>query len=61
MGVLAAIPVLLKNPRAGIRKETCWAISNLTAGNAQQIGAVIEAALVCLSLSSSPVAILTLL
>jgi importin subunit alpha-1 len=28
---------LLKQPRENIRKEACWTISNITAGNPQQI------------------------
>lgn len=28
---------LLSSPKEGIRKEACWTISNITAGNRQQI------------------------
>jgi len=37
---------LLVNPKKGIRKEACWTISNITAGNAEQIQAVIEAGII---------------
>jgi importin subunit alpha-6/7 len=33
---------LLSSPKKGIRKEACWTISNITAGNKEQIQAVIE-------------------
>lgn len=41
-----ALPCLLSllySPKKGIKKETCWAISNITAGNPAQIDAVIQA------------------
>lgn len=28
---------LLNNPRESVRKEACWTLSNITAGNKQQI------------------------
>jgi len=31
------------NPKKGIRKEACWTISNITAGNPEQIQAIIDA------------------
>lgn len=34
---------LLSSSKKGIRKEACWTISNITAGNKEQIQAVIEA------------------
>lgn len=34
---------LLSSAKKGIRKEACWTISNITAGNKEQIQAVIEA------------------
>jgi len=34
---------LLSSQKRGIVKEACWAISNITAGTVQQIGAVIDA------------------
>jgi len=34
---------LLSSPKKGIRKESCWTISNITAGNKTQIQAVIDA------------------
>jgi importin subunit alpha-1 len=40
--VLPCLHSLLSNDRKGIRKETCWALSNITAGSKEQIQAVIE-------------------
>lgn len=34
---------LLNHPKKSIRKEACWTISNITAGNKQQIQSVIDA------------------
>lgn len=45
-GALVALSSLLSSPKEGIRKEACWTISNITAGNANQIQAVIEANLI---------------
>ncbi|KAJ7739724.1 armadillo-type protein, partial [Mycena olivaceomarginata] len=42
-GVLPALLSLLSSPKDGIRKEACWAISNITAGSPHQIQAVIDA------------------
>ena len=42
-GVLPSLLSLLSSPKEGIRKEACWTISNITAGNAAQIQAVIDA------------------
>ncbi len=36
----------MSSQREGIRKEACWTISNITAGNADQIQAVINANLI---------------
>jgi len=33
---------LLSSPKKGIRKEACWTISNITAGNKDQIQAVVD-------------------
>ena len=44
-----ALPVfdsLLRHSRNNIQKEACWTISNITAGNTQQIQAVVDAGLV---------------
>jgi importin subunit alpha-1 len=41
--VLPCLLALLANPKKGIRKEACWTISNITAGNPDQIAAVIDA------------------
>ena len=35
--VLPCLLVLLVNTRESIRKEACWTVSNITAGNRQQI------------------------
>jgi importin subunit alpha-1 len=35
--VLPCLLALLSNPKKGIRKEACWTISNITAGNHEQI------------------------
>ena len=40
---LPSLLTLLLSPKKSIRKEACWAISNITAGNEEQIHAVIEA------------------
>ncbi len=45
-GVLTALGALLSSPKEGIRKEACWTISNVTAGNANQIQSVIDANLI---------------
>jgi len=36
---------LLNHNKKAIRKEACWTISNITAGNREQIQAVLEAGL----------------
>ena len=41
-----ALPVfeeLLQHPKVNIQKEAAWTISNITAGNSNQIQAVIDA------------------
>lgn len=45
-GVLNSLLALLNSPKETIRKEACWTISNITAGNAVQIKAVIDANLI---------------
>jgi importin subunit alpha-6/7 len=40
---LPCLLALLGSPKKGIRKEACWTISNITAGNKSQIQAVIDA------------------
>ena len=42
-GSLPALLSLLSSTKDGIRKEACWTISNITAGNSTQIQAVIDA------------------
>ena len=39
---LRCLRALLENPRRAIRKETCWTLSNITAGNQAQIQAVVD-------------------
>ncbi|RKO85499.1 armadillo-type protein [Blyttiomyces helicus] len=39
----ALLSLLTTSPKDGIRKEACWTISNITAGNAAQIQCVIDA------------------
>lgn len=41
-GLLPYIPALLHNGKSSIVKETCWMVSNLTAGSVCQIQAVID-------------------
>jgi hypothetical protein len=41
--VLPCFHKLLTSLRKGVRKETCWALSNITAGNQQQIQQVMDA------------------
>ena len=36
-GALPCLLSLLSSPKESIRKEACWTISNITAGNRQQI------------------------
>ena len=42
-GVLTQFATLLHHPKNTIRKEVVWSISNITAGNKEQIQAVIDA------------------
>lgn len=44
--VLPCLLSLLSNPKKGIRKESCWTISNITAGSPDQIQHIIEANLI---------------
>ena len=41
-GVLDALKALMSSGKAGIRKEAAWTISNITAGNAEQIQSIID-------------------
>lgn len=43
VSALPCLLALLSSPKKGIRKEACWTISNITAGNKNQIQAVIDA------------------
>lgn len=45
-GLLGAIPSLLSHSKRSIRKEACWTISNVTAGNADHLDAVIKSNIV---------------
>jgi len=40
--VLDTLLAMLPNPRRAIRKEACWALSNITAGTQAQVQAVID-------------------
>ena len=40
---LPALLLLLNSQKKGIRKDACWMISNITAGNKEQIQSVIDA------------------
>merc|ERR1711916_422065 len=44
--VLPCLLYLLGSPKENIKKEACWTISNITAGNKHQIKAVIDANLI---------------
>jgi len=44
--VLEAFTSLLDHPKKAIRKEICWSISNVTAGNPQQIQRCIDIGLI---------------
>lgn len=44
--VLEAFTMLLDHPRKAIRKEICWSISNVTAGNAAQIQRCLDIGLI---------------
>lgn len=41
-GILQALSRLLAHPKKAIRKEVCWSVSNITAGNVKQIQMTIE-------------------
>jgi len=43
LGVLQKLLALLENKHDAIRREACWAISNITAGPVEHIDAVISA------------------
>ena len=45
-GALPVFPKLLKHNKSNIIKEAAWTISNITAGNQEQIQAVIDAGLI---------------
>lgn len=42
-GALPALRILFEHNKPAIKKEACWAISNITAGTADQIKTVMEA------------------
>lgn len=39
---LCAAAMLLENPKKNIRKETCWALSNIAAGSTAQLGMLMQ-------------------
>jgi len=39
---LTAAAILLENPKKNIRKETCWALSNIAAGSAAQLAQLMQ-------------------
>lgn len=41
-GALAGLLPLLRHPRRNVRKETCWALSNIAAGTRAQIGKLVH-------------------
>ena len=43
LNVLPCLSALLHSPKKGIRKEACWTVSNITAGNEQQIQTIFDA------------------
>lgn len=45
-GALPVFPKLLRHTRNNIVKEAAWTISNITAGNVDQIQAVIDCGLI---------------
>jgi len=46
VGVMPALRQLLDSPMQVVRKEACWAISNISAGTPSQVQAVIDADIV---------------
>jgi importin subunit alpha-6/7 len=50
VGALGKLAALMQHPKKHVRKETCWTLSNVTAGNRSQIQAVCDAGLVPLLL-----------
>lgn len=46
VSALPCLLALLSTPKKGIRKEACWAISNITAGNKEQIQHVFDALII---------------
>ena len=45
-GALLKLFNLIKNENKGLRKETCWTISNITAGSVQNIEDVFKQGLI---------------
>ena len=41
-GALSVFPTLLQHPKNNVMKEAAWAISNVAAGNTEQIQALID-------------------
>lgn len=44
-GFLRALPALLSSPKMQLRKEVCWALSNVTAGTPAQLDEVMRTGL----------------
>lgn len=55
-GALTALLPLLSHPRSGVRKEACWSVSNVLAGDMNQIQAAMDVGLIrpILNLYNSP-------
>ena len=45
-GTLQALNRLIMHPKKAVRKEVCWSISNITAGNTYQIQLAIDSGLI---------------
>jgi importin subunit alpha-6/7 len=42
VGMLGPLGKLMDNPKSAVRKEACWAASNITAGNSTQVQGIID-------------------
>jgi importin subunit alpha-6/7 len=51
--VLPCLLAMLSSPKKGIRKEACWTVSNITAGNRQQVTSIVLVVVLLLLLSFS--------
>jgi len=41
-GIIPPLGRLMSHPKSAVRKEACWAASNITAGNSTQIQAMLD-------------------